>query len=151
MNRYANTLRFLLLPYAGISFAFAFAFAFAWSGYFHLMLPNFTAAKIGWAPSSFQFEIGLSNLGCAILGFMAFFRKNNYLWLGLFWNISGLNAPQFFKKVTLVRALLLKAKPPMIVTLWVGGWATQSSVTNNYVTRRFWLCGAETFNQITTI
>ena len=147
MNRYANTLRFLLLPYAGISFALAFA----WSGYFHLMLPNFTAAKIGWAPSCFQFEIGLSNLGCAILGFMAFFRKNNYLWLGLFWNISGLHAPQFFKKVTLVRALLLKAKPPMIVTLWVGGWATQSSVTNNYVTRRFWLCGAEGFNQITTI
>jgi len=52
MNHYANTLRFLFLLYAG--------FAFVWSGYFHLMLPNFTAAKIGWAPSPFQFEVGLS-------------------------------------------------------------------------------------------
>ncbi len=80
MNRYANTLRFLFLLYAGI--------AFAWSGYFHLMLPNFTAAKIGWAPSPFQFEVGLSNLGCAILGFMAFFRKNSYLWLGAILSIG---------------------------------------------------------------
>ena len=119
MNRYANTLRFLLLPYAGISFAFAFAFA--WSGYFHLMLPNFTAAKIGWAPSSFQFEIGLSNLGCAILGFMAFFRKNNYFRLGLFWNISGLNGPAILQKGHAGEGVAVESKTPNDRNA-LGGW-----------------------------
>jgi len=74
-NKYANTLRHLFLWYAGI--------AFLWSGIFHLLMPAFTAAKIGWANSPFQLEVGLANLSIAVLGFMAFFKKDSYFWLGV--------------------------------------------------------------------
>ncbi len=70
MNRYENTLRYLLLWFCGI--------AFTWSGIMHLCLPNLTAAKIGWAPSPFQFEVGLANLSVAVLGFMAYAKPERF-------------------------------------------------------------------------
>lgn len=73
MNRYSNTLRHIFLWYLGISML--------WSGCMHLIFPTFSAAKIGWAPSPFQFEVGLSNLTLSALGIFAFFKPERYLWL----------------------------------------------------------------------
>lgn len=74
MNRYASILRHLFFLYVGLGFV--------WSGAMHLLMPAFTASEIGWANSPFQVEVGLANLSVAALGFMAFFRKDHYFWLG---------------------------------------------------------------------
>ena len=73
MNRCANTLRYLFLWYVGI--------AFTYSGYMHIFLGDFSAESIGWASSPFQFEVGLANWSLALLGYLAFFKKEKTLWL----------------------------------------------------------------------
>ena len=62
--------------------------AFLYSGLMHLVFGDFTAAKIGWRPSPFQFEVGLANLNISVLGLMAFLKANRYFWLGAIASLS---------------------------------------------------------------
>jgi hypothetical protein len=44
-----------------------------WAFFGHVFLPESSAAAIGWAPSPFQFEVGVANLGIALASFYAAF------------------------------------------------------------------------------
>ena len=44
-----------------------------WAFLGHVFLPEASAAAIGWAPSPFQFEVGVANLGIALASFYAAF------------------------------------------------------------------------------
>jgi hypothetical protein len=44
-----------------------------WAFFGHVFLPEDSAAAIGWAPSPFQFEVGVANLGLALACFYAAF------------------------------------------------------------------------------
>lgn len=44
-----------------------------WGALDHLGFPARTAASIGWAPSPFQFEVGVANLGLGVAGLIAAF------------------------------------------------------------------------------
>ncbi len=44
-----------------------------WGALGHLGFPAQTAASIGWAPSPFQFEVGVCNLGLGVVGLIAAF------------------------------------------------------------------------------
>ena len=74
-NLSANMLRFVFLWYVCIAFTI--------SGVMHLFFGDFTADKIGWANSPFQFEIGLANLSFAVLGAFSFAKKDKTLWLAV--------------------------------------------------------------------
>ena len=43
-----------------------------WGAFFHLTFPTMSAAYIGWAPSPFQFEVGIANLAIGITCCLAF-------------------------------------------------------------------------------
>ena len=43
-----------------------------WGAFFHLGFPTVSAAYIGWAPSPFQFEVGIANLAIGITCCLAF-------------------------------------------------------------------------------
>lgn len=47
-----------------------------WAALGHLGFPAQTAASIGWAPSPFQFEVGVCNLGIGAVGLIAAFRPS---------------------------------------------------------------------------
>lgn len=47
-----------------------------WGALGHLGFPAQTAASIGWAPSPFQFEVGVCNLGIGVVGLIAAFRPS---------------------------------------------------------------------------
>ena len=57
--------------------------AFTWFGIMDLCLPNLTAAKIGWAPSPFQFEVGRANLSIAVLGFVVYAKPERFCTLAV--------------------------------------------------------------------
>ena len=44
-----------------------------WAFLGHVFLPEASAAAIGWAPSPFQYEVGVANLGIAVASFYAAF------------------------------------------------------------------------------
>jgi hypothetical protein len=44
-----------------------------WAFFGHVFLAEVSAASIGWAPSPFQFEVGVANLGLALASFYAAF------------------------------------------------------------------------------
>ena len=44
-----------------------------WAFFCHVLIPDETAASIGWAPSPFQYEVGVANLGIALGSFYAAF------------------------------------------------------------------------------
>lgn len=44
-----------------------------WAFFCHVLIPDETAASIGWAPSPFQYEVGVANVGIAIGSFYAAF------------------------------------------------------------------------------
>jgi Na+/melibiose symporter-like transporter len=44
-----------------------------WAFFCHVFLPEESAAAIGWAPSPFQYEVGVANLGLALASFYAAF------------------------------------------------------------------------------
>ncbi|MEX1012148.1 MAG: DUF6790 family protein [Waddliaceae bacterium] len=49
--------------------------------YAHTIIPNQTAALIGWAPGSpFQFEVGMANLAFGVLGVMSLWFQRKF-WL----------------------------------------------------------------------
>ncbi|HZU88573.1 MAG TPA: DUF6790 family protein [Stellaceae bacterium] len=45
-----------------------------WAALFHLFFPDLAAAHIGWAPSPFQFEVGVADLAIGITACLAFRR-----------------------------------------------------------------------------
>ncbi|WP_127090460.1 DUF6790 family protein [Aquabacter cavernae] len=47
-----------------------------WGALGHLGFPAQTAASIGWAPSPFQFEVGVCNLGVGVVGLIAAYRTS---------------------------------------------------------------------------
>jgi hypothetical protein len=51
---------------------FPIGVAFLYTAIMHTFFADFTAAFIGWAPSPFQFEVGMASLGFSIVGFLAF-------------------------------------------------------------------------------
>jgi len=56
--------RYFLLFSVGLSFLYNFVM--------HTVFAESAAKFIGWAPSPFQFEVGVASLGISICGFMAF-------------------------------------------------------------------------------
>ncbi len=79
LNRSALILKQLLLWFGGI--------VFLYSGSMHLFFANFTAQKIGWANSPFQFEVGLANFSAALICLMAYFRPHRYYWLATIFSL----------------------------------------------------------------
>jgi hypothetical protein len=51
---------------------FSIGVAFFYNFVMHVFFGEFTAAFIGWAPSPFQFEVGMASLGFSIVGFLAY-------------------------------------------------------------------------------
>lgn len=47
-----------------------------WGALGHLGFPDQTAASIGWAPSPFQFEVGVCNLGVGVVGVIAAYHRS---------------------------------------------------------------------------
>jgi len=45
-----------------------------WAFLGHVFFPGSSAASIGWAPSPFQFEVGMANLGIGLAGVIGAFR-----------------------------------------------------------------------------
>lgn len=45
-----------------------------WGALGHIAFPQIAAASIGWAPSPFQYEVGVANLGIGLAGLYAAFR-----------------------------------------------------------------------------
>ena len=45
-----------------------------WAGFFHVAFPRMSAAYIGWAPSPFQFEVGMADLAIGVTACIAFWR-----------------------------------------------------------------------------
>jgi len=45
-----------------------------WAAFFHIFFPGVTAEAIGWAPSPFQYEVGVANLGIGLAGIYAAFK-----------------------------------------------------------------------------
>jgi len=43
-----------------------------YTGVTHIFFPQVSAAEIGWAPSPFQFEVGMADLTIGVLGVLAF-------------------------------------------------------------------------------
>jgi hypothetical protein len=46
-----------------------------WAFFCHVLIPDETASSIGWAPSPFQYEVGVANLGIALGSFYAAFSN----------------------------------------------------------------------------
>ena len=45
-----------------------------WAGFGHVFAPELAARAIGWAPSQFQYEVGVANFGIGLAGLYAAFR-----------------------------------------------------------------------------
>jgi len=75
-----NILRYLLFFVAGLQGLY--------TAIMHIFFGDFTSAQIGWQPSPFEFEVGLANLSYAFIGFIAFFKKDFGLWLGVVGGLS---------------------------------------------------------------
>lgn len=56
-------------------FIFPLGLQALWGFLCHVFLPEETAASIGWAPSPFQYEVGVANLGIALGSFYAAFSN----------------------------------------------------------------------------
>ncbi len=63
-------LSYILLFSVGIMSLLAF--------YAHVFEPDFTAAQIGWKPSPFQYEMGMTNLAIGILGVLSYWFRDNF-------------------------------------------------------------------------
>jgi hypothetical protein len=56
----------------------------------HAFMPRVTAAKIGWQPSPFQFEIAMANLAFGVLGLLCFWLRRQ------FWSATGIGSAILF-------------------------------------------------------
>ena len=59
----------LLLPVGGSGL---------WAALFHLAFPTLSAAQIGWAPSPFQFEVGMADLAIGAAACLSFWRDLSF-------------------------------------------------------------------------
>ena len=59
----------LLLPVGGSGL---------WAALFHLAFPAFAATQIGWAPSPFQFEVGVADLAIGATACLSFWRDLSF-------------------------------------------------------------------------
>ena len=59
----------LLLPVGGSGL---------WAALFHLAFPALSAAQIGWAPSPFQFEVGMADLAIGAAACLSFWRDLSF-------------------------------------------------------------------------
>lgn len=55
-------------------FVFPVGLMSLWGALGHVAFPQIAAAAIGWAPSPFQYEVGVANLGIGLAGLYAAFR-----------------------------------------------------------------------------
>lgn len=46
-----------------------------WAGLFHVFLPKVASASIGWAPSPFEFEIGVADIALGVVAIISFWRS----------------------------------------------------------------------------
>jgi uncharacterized membrane protein len=46
-----------------------------WGGLFHVFAPGIASAEIGWQPSPFEYEIGVSDIAMGIVAIIAFWRS----------------------------------------------------------------------------
>ncbi|WP_052360010.1 DUF6790 family protein [Solidesulfovibrio alcoholivorans] len=69
-----DVLRYLVFFFVGVGGV--------WGGIGHVFFADKIAASIGWAPSPFQFEVGMANFGFGIAGLLAPFTRPRS-WLGL--------------------------------------------------------------------
>jgi len=67
------TLRLIADKLLRYLFVFPLGVQGLWAFLGHVFLPEDSAAAIGWAPSPFQFEVGVANLGIALASFYAAF------------------------------------------------------------------------------
>ncbi|WP_300163873.1 DUF6790 family protein [Solidesulfovibrio sp.] len=73
-ERLEDVLKYLVFFFVGVGGV--------WGGVGHVFFAGQTAASIGWAPSPFQFEVGLANFGFGVAGLLAPFTRPAS-WLGL--------------------------------------------------------------------
>ena len=50
----------------------------AWGGVFHVFFPHIASAQIGWQPSPFEFEIGISDIALGITAIISFWRSLSF-------------------------------------------------------------------------
>ncbi|MCH9634793.1 MAG: hypothetical protein S4CHLAM7_15550 [Chlamydiae bacterium] len=69
--------------YTALRYLFLFNIALQglWAFIYHTFFPSTASASIGWSVSPFEYEVGLVNLGFAVLGCMAFFKGRFDFWL----------------------------------------------------------------------
>jgi len=60
--------------YLGWFLLLAVGFASLWAGLYHVLAPQMAAKFIGWAPSPFQFEIGVADIAFGVAAIVAFWR-----------------------------------------------------------------------------
>ncbi len=60
--------------YLGWFLLLAVGAASLWAGLYHVLDPQMAAKFIGWAPSPFQFEIGVADIAFGVIGIAAFWR-----------------------------------------------------------------------------
>jgi hypothetical protein len=46
-----------------------------WAGIFHVFLPKIASAQIGWQPSPFEFEVGISDISLGVVAVVSFWRS----------------------------------------------------------------------------
>ncbi|KAA0970610.1 hypothetical protein FPY71_08920 [Aureimonas fodinaquatilis] len=50
----------------------------SWGGFFHVFFPEIASAQIGWQPSPYEFEIGISDLALGITAIISFWRSLSF-------------------------------------------------------------------------
>jgi hypothetical protein len=87
-------LGFIRKNYLGYLFFFGLGLSGLWGFTYHVFFPDIAAKYIGWAPSPFQFEVGMANLGVGIVGLFGLKAKKSYQIAGtlftlcLFWGAA---------------------------------------------------------------
>lgn len=72
-ERLAYALKYLVFFFVGVGGI--------WGGIGHVFFADRIAASIGWAPSPFQFEVGMANFGFGLAGILVPFFRPGY-WFG---------------------------------------------------------------------
>ncbi|WP_449394837.1 DUF6790 family protein [Devosia riboflavina] len=49
-----------------------------WGGLFHVFFPEMASAQIGWQPSPYEFEIGVSDISLGLVAIAAFWRSLSF-------------------------------------------------------------------------
>ena len=73
-ERLACVLKYLVFFFVGVGGI--------WGGIGHVFFADRIAASIGWAPSPFQFEVGMANFGIGLAGLLVPFFRPGY-WFGV--------------------------------------------------------------------